>query len=155
MPERAQEPQLVATDKYHGPAKGQTERKIQWITLCKSVRGVADGKLWPAFTSASRLDTSDKKVLSKAANFINAVSGFDTVNIQRKFKSAWKGKLRMVIEMASNGIPDFGPHTPAMAAAGRDRRAMTLANMRANGVRKLGIIHDPARDARQGGTVQR
>ena len=32
---------------------------------------------------------------------------------------------------------------------------MTLGNMRANGVRKLGVTLDPARDARQGGTVQR
>jgi hypothetical protein len=32
---------------------------------------------------------------------------------------------------------------------------VTLGNMRANGVRTLGIILDPVRDARQGETVQR
>jgi hypothetical protein len=32
---------------------------------------------------------------------------------------------------------------------------MILGNMRANSVRKLGVILDPARDARLGGTVRR
>jgi hypothetical protein len=32
---------------------------------------------------------------------------------------------------------------------------MTLGNMRANGVRTLGVTLDPAQDAKQGGTAQR
>jgi hypothetical protein len=36
-----------------------------------------------------------------------------------------------------------------------DNPPMTLGNMRAYGVRKLGVILDPARDAQQGGTVRR
>lgn len=68
------------------------------------------------YEKVTDMDTNDPQALSSAANFINAVSGLDTVEIQRKFIDAWKGKLRLVIEMASNNLPDFGSHTPAMAA---------------------------------------
>ena len=46
-------------------------------------------------------------------------------------------------------------HTGADRQGSRITSPMILGNMRANGVRKLGVILDPARDARQGGTVRR
>lgn len=68
------------------------------------------------YEKVTDMDTSDKKTLSAAGNFINRVSGFDTITIPRKFKDDWVGKLRCVIEKATNQIPDYGTNTPAMLA---------------------------------------
>lgn len=68
------------------------------------------------YEKVTDMDTSDKKTLASAGNFINRVSGFDTITIPRKFKDDWIGKLRCVIEKATNQIPDYGTNTPAMLA---------------------------------------
>jgi putative DNA primase/helicase len=62
------------------------------------------------------MNCQDKAKLSTAANRINAVSGEDPVQADRKFKEAWEGRLPTRFLMAGNKLPNFGDHAEALAA---------------------------------------
>jgi len=82
------------------------------------------------------LNADARSNMGAAASRMNAVSGEDGVTIDRKFNSAWNGKLPTRFVVSGNTMPNFGSHTTAMAARliivpfdvsffGREDRALT------------------------------
>jgi len=64
----------------------------------------------------SDMATDSRTDLSAAANSINAVSGEDYIEANRKNKDFWNGRLDARFVLAGNDLPGFGAHTAALAA---------------------------------------
>ena len=64
----------------------------------------------------SDMATDSRTDLSAAANSINAVSGEDYIEANRKNKDFWNGRLNARFVLAGNDLPGFGAHTAALAA---------------------------------------
>ena len=64
----------------------------------------------------SDMATDSRTDLSAAANSINAVSGEDYIEANRKHKDFWQGRLGARFILAGNDLPGFGGHTAALAA---------------------------------------
>ena len=64
----------------------------------------------------SDMATDSRTDLSAAANSINAVSGEDYIEANRKNKDFWNGRLDARFVLAGNDLPEFGAHTAALAA---------------------------------------
>ena len=64
----------------------------------------------------SDMATDSRTDLSAAASSINAVSGEDYIEANRKNKDFWNGRLAARFVLAGNDLPGFGAHTAALAA---------------------------------------
>jgi putative DNA primase/helicase len=64
----------------------------------------------------SDMATDSRTDLSAAASSINAVSGEDYIEANRKNKDFWNGRLAARLVLAGNDLPGFGAHTAALAA---------------------------------------
>ncbi len=64
----------------------------------------------------SDMATDSRTDLSAAASSINAVSGEDYIEANRKNKEFWQGRLAARFVLAGNDLPGFGGHTAALAA---------------------------------------
>ena len=64
----------------------------------------------------SDMATDSRTDLSAAASSINAVSGEDYIEANRKNKDFWNGRLAARFVLAGNDLPGFGGHTAALAA---------------------------------------
>lgn len=64
----------------------------------------------------SDMATDSRTDLSAAASSINAVSGEDNIEANRKNKDFWQGRLAARFVLAGNDLPGFGAHTAALAA---------------------------------------
>ena len=60
----------------------------------------------------SDMATDSRTDLSAAANSINAVSGEDYIEANRKNKDFWNGRLDARFVLAGNDLPGFGPTLP-------------------------------------------
>jgi putative DNA primase/helicase len=74
------------------------------------------GCLGKSLIKITDMDCDDKQALGLAATRINAISGEDDVAVERKMLTDWNGRLHGRLMLASNGLPDFGSHTTALAA---------------------------------------
>jgi putative DNA primase/helicase len=64
----------------------------------------------------SDMATDSRTDLSAAASAINAVSGEDNIEANRKNKDFWNGRLAARFVLAGNDLPSFGAHTAALAS---------------------------------------